>query len=431
MIITSVKEWFIFARDKNFSFFIMLVIMVVMPLHNPYLPPLMILLLLSWINDNYFKFNELYRSRDKFKILFLLFLLFFIWQSVSLLYSANLKVGLQNLGSRLSMLLFPLILFSMDGKIKSGLKVLMRVFAVSTSLYLVICFIYAIIRSVSLQNGQVLFYPHPPETEWENYFYNNLLTFSEHPSYMAMYAILAFLISFESANDRLLSSVRRVSWIVSGSFLIVSLYFISSRSALISLIIIIPTYVICNLIKYRKSKIAWVVLFGLMLLSIPFILKNERFGNLVTILKGKNSSELRIQDERIIIWKSAFKVINENLLFGAGIGDTREELVKEYNRSGAEKQSSNHMNAHNQFLQVSVESGIIGLLLFLSIIGFMAYTAITGKNLLYGLFIVMIVIFFMFESVLYRFAGISFFSLFSFLLLDLNNNNEIPRWRSG
>jgi O-antigen ligase len=162
-----------------------------------------------------------------------------------------------------------------------------------------------------------------------------------------------------------------------------------------------------------------------MLLTIPFILKNERFGNLLTILKGKNSSEVRSQDERIIIWESAIKVLRNNVLIGSGIGDAREELVKEYNRAGAEKQSSNHMNAHNQFLQISVESGIIGLLFFMVIICFMAYAAVTGKNLLYGLFLIMMLIFFMFESVLYRFAGISFFSLFSFLLMDLKNNIEI------
>ena len=55
---------------------------------------------------------------------------------------------------------------------------------------------------------------------------------------------------------------------------------------------------------------------------------------------------------------------------------------------------------------------MIGFSIFLSILGFMIYIAIKEKNLLYGLFILMMFVFFMFESILNRLAGVSFFSLF-------------------
>jgi O-antigen ligase len=418
--IVSVKEWLAFARDKNFSYTVMLLIMAIMPINNRYLPPLMILLLLCWINDNSLNFDVLFRLTGKSKILFLLFLLFFVWQSAGLLYSDNQKIGSQNLGSRLSMLLFPLILFSTTDRIRSGLNVLLRVFSLSASLYLVSCFIYAFFRSLSVINGHIDFNPHPVGAEWENYFYNQLLTFSIHPSYMAMYAIISLLISLESAKDKMLSSSARIWFIVCGIFLFISLYFISSRAALIAMIVIVPLYVIYNLIILRKSKITWIVFIAVMVLTVPFILKNERYKSLIETLKDEKYSELHKSDDRIIIWKSAIKIIKSNVLFGVGVGDSRDELVKQYDQLGADKQRTNKMNAHNQLLQFFLESGLVGVLIFLAIISFMTYIAISEKNFLYGLFIIMFLVFFTFESVLYRFAGISFFSLFSFLLLYFN-----------
>jgi O-antigen ligase len=82
-------------------------------------------------------------------------------------------------------------------------------------------------------------------------------------------------------------------------------------------------------------------------------------------------------------------------------------------------------NAHNQFLEVLLENGIIGLIIFISIFVCMFYIAFSNKNLLYIMFILMTLMFFMFETVLYRLAGVSFFSLFSFLLIHGDKKNLV------
>jgi O-antigen ligase len=126
-------------------------------------------------------------------------------------------------------------------------------------------------------------------------------------------------------------------------------------------------------------------------------------------------------DPRVTIWKSTFKLIVKNPVLGVGIGDARNELTGEYKRAGEEALQASRFNAHNQFLEIALESGIIGLIMFLGICGWMIYLAFLYKNLLLGLFMFMMSIFFMFETILYRLAGVEFFALFSFLLLHIES----------
>jgi O-antigen ligase len=150
---------------------------------------------------------------------------------------------------------------------------------------------------------------------------------------------------------------------------------------------------------------------------LPLIRNNDRVNLLLQGFSKEHGFELRRQDERIMVWKSAIEIIKKNPFFGVGIGDVRAELVKEYIKNGEDKLGKQRLNAHNQFLEVLIEGGLIGFSIILLIFGSLIFIAITDKNLLLGLFIIMIIIFFMFETVLYRLAGVSFFPLFSFLLL--------------
>ena len=132
----------------------------------------------------------------------------------------------------------------------------------------------------------------------------------------------------------------------------------------------------------------------------------------------------RKEDPRLVIWKSALEIASKNFLLGVGIGDVREELSEEFLRIGEVQMAKDRFNAHNQFLEVLLENGIIGLIIFISIFVCMFYIAFSDKNLLYIIFILMTLMFFMFETVLYRLAGVSFFSLFSFILIHGGINNQ-------
>lgn len=405
----------------SLSFTFAVIILILIPLYIWFIPPFMVLWGIIWILENRKKKIH-FHSENRFPVfLFFLFIAFYLWQLAGILYSDDTNTGWNTFLSRLSLFLFPLVLLIPGEKIKKNGISLLKIFAGSTTLFIIICFGYALYNSISFQNGVFLFNPHPAKEYWMNYFYGFYFSVNQHPSYLAMYVIMSGFISFESWFNTSLRMKKRIGWLVNGIFLMISLYFLSSRSGLLAVVVLIPVYLFFKVYKRKKLITGFAIL---VLLSILFFVvrTNER----VSIGMGEISKESFFQrDGRISIWESALHTIRHNLILGVGIGDVKTELMKEYQRRGDQNLIENHYNVHNQYLEILLENGIIGLTFFLSILVVMFYFAFSERNVLYSLFIIMMVIFFLFETVLNRLQGVTFFSLFSFLLIHINNNNQI------
>ncbi len=408
----------ILFKRGYFSFLFALLTVIILPIHVQYLPLFMIMWGICWFLENYSRIDMIWNSRSKYKVLFILFISYYIWQIAGLLYTTDIKLGLLNLFGRLSLVLFPFVLISPGEMIKKKAKILIKIFALSTFFFILFCFGYALYRSVSVQEGLWIFNPHPKDFPWMSYFYSSYLTITQHPSYIAMYALLSVFICFESWFDYSIKLTNRVYWLIIGSLLLISQYFLSSRAGILISLILVPFYLIItfNRLGKKRNGLLWILL--TMIALLPVIVKNQRIDYIYDSVFHKRVGYYEGKlDPRFLIWKSGLKIAKENLLFGVGIGDVRSELVQEYKRIGEENMAKERFNAHNQFLEVLLENGIIGLTLFISIFILMFYIALSDKNHLFELFILMIFIFFQFETVLYRFAGVSFFSLFSFLLI--------------
>ncbi len=402
--------------------------LIIMPLHVQYLPPFMILWGIFWLMENYRNPNSIMVSQQKYKQLFVLFLVYYVWQVVGLIYSADIELGLLNLFGRLSLVLFPLVLLFPGEMIKDRSKILIRIFAFSSFLFMIFCYCYALYRSVHLQNGSWSFNPHLPDYPWLNYFYGAELVITRHPSYIAMYVLLSAIISFEAWFDYSHNLRIRLTWLFIGLLLLISQYFLSSRAGILISLILIPFYFMRKLKKIQRNRFAWIGLIILIIVLLPLLVNNWRVESLYnSVFKEQKSNTENREGDRLIIWKSALAIARQNPLLGVGIGDVRTVLSLHYEKIGEEKLAQERLNAHNQFLEILVENGIIGLLFFIVIFVVMVHISITDKNLVYGIFISMILMFFLFETVLYRLAGVSFFSLFSFLLIHVNDDkHKIP-----
>ena len=410
----------------DLTYIVSIAALIIMPLHIQYLPPFMILWGIFWIFENNLRFNVIMVSGQKSKMLFALFIVYYIWQVAGLIYSADIKMGLSNLFSRLSLVLFPLVLIFPGDMIKSRGRILLRTFALSTFLFMIFCFCFALYRSVHIQDGSWNFNPHLPEYPWLSYFYGSDLVVTQHPSYIAMYVLLSVLICFEAWFDYSLKYWIRIRWLLIGLLLLISQYFLSSRAGILISLVLIPFYFMRKFRKHQRKRFAWIGIILLILILLPLIVKNWRVGSLYnSFFNEEQANKESREGDRLIIWKSALTIARQNSIFGIGIGDVRTELTRQYEKIGEEKLAKEKFNAHNQFLEVLLENGIIGLLIFISIFLVMAYIAIVDKNLLFGMFIMMIFMFFLFETVLYRLAGVSFFSLFTFLLIHIKNDKQL------
>jgi len=124
----------------------------------------------------------------------------------------------------------------------------------------------------------------------------------------------------------------------------------------------------------------------------------------------------QIEDMRITLWKNALIVWNEKLIFGHGIGDAKSRLIDIHKDREITEAYERKYNCHNQFLETTTQTGVIGLIVLILVFIIPFYQAIKKKQELLFLFLMICFINFLFESMLQRLAGVVFFAFwYSFL----------------
>ncbi len=403
------------------SYCIAFVAMIIIPIYHWYLPPFMILWFVVWLIEIRLRSVELRHIPRNYLILFFLFVLFYLWQIFGMTYSDNPHGGWRNIILRISLLLFPLVLFSPGQMIQKNIKILLRIFALSTVSFVIFCVIYAIFRSISFTGGTFQFNPHPKVEDWLNYFFASEFSIFQHPSYLSMYAIFSVFIAAEAFLDKSVKEIHKVFWSVVLVCLLISVYLLASRAEILAAFIATLVYLLFKLrIRSVKKTIGFLTIIGLIIffILIPVFKSNPRFSSYFDEQSKEELSSKILEESRLTIWKSSLILIKNNFIFGVGTGDIQDELNKEYSLiPGNNLAIQNNLNAHNQYLEVQLENGLIGTILFLSVFGLMVYIALKEKNTLYLIFVIIVFISFMFETMLNRLGGVAFYSLFSFLLL--------------
>ncbi len=409
----------------SIPFFISACIMLVMPVYHWFLPPFIIFWMLYFISKIRSLPKEIRGMDPNHKTLTILFILFFFWQVVGMLYSDNLKEGWRNLELRVSLLIFPLILISPGDMICKRVHILLKIFAISTFSFLLFCYLYAFYRSLSILNGSLIFNPFLQEYTWLNYFYALEFAIFQHTSYLSMFTLMSFYIALENAFGIYGQRKYRYLWLIISGTLMISIYFLSSRAGILAAFLTLPVYLFIKLKSLDKLRFFWISMLLMTVIFIPIVLTNPRVNNYKDWREKHRSTSSNLSNDRMIIWNSAKTILKQNFILGVGTGDIQEELNEEFRSTGYIKLAEVNTNSHNQYLEILIENGLISLIIFFSMILMMFYISYKKRNILYLMFLLLVVISFLFETMLNRLAGVTFFSLFSFLLIfvDCQNSN--------
>ncbi len=400
----------------DLTFLLCLIVVIIMPVYVFYLPPFMILWVIAWLFKNGFRVSRFMFSGNKATVLFILFIAFYLWQISGLLMADSVGSGFERISKRMSFLLFPLVLFYPGEKIIRNINMIVRLFAISTFIYILYCFGNALNHSVSFIDGKWIFNPHPLEYDYENYFFSVRFSDPIHPSYLSGYVLLSLIIVLESLFDQGISLLKKFFWSAMACIFLVVIYLLSSRAGFLATFVVTTLYFF---IRFRDKHLKWIFysfIALLVFLSILVAVTNDKIRYDISKITSDTLHTSIEKDVRYTIWKSSLNLIKENPVTGVGTGDVSSELKKEFKSQGYSYGYYENLNAHNQFIEIQLENGIIGLVLFLILLGYMIYIAVSQGNLIYGLFVIMMIVFFFFESVLNRLAGVTFFPLFAFLL---------------
>ena len=155
---------------------------------------------------------------------------------------------------------------------------------------------------------------------------------------------------------------QKIVYPIAACIIFAALIFSDGRSGFFMSLAIIGMMSIVEIYHWRK----WVGI-GYAVIALSAILA-------VTTLHPRISSTALTTDLRFSYWKSAGELIREKPILGYGMSRAQEEFdqvnmkyTSEAARSYWTEQHSHYVDCHNQYIQTTLEYGIIGLLLLLAI----------------------------------------------------------------
>lgn len=350
---------------------------------------------------------------------FLLFLCFYVIHIASYFLSFDKKVAGTDLETKLSLIVFPLFFYSGEGLKLDIYKRIARAFVWGCLTAIVFCVVFAIYNSFNNPNvhGEFnisIFLDSVNLPWWQlvlnSYSYFNYAVYSHflHPSYFALYlTFTAFIVSSSALWYRFEGVKGKVINILIVAVLILNIFLLQSRAGLIALFVYLIWLLIGSSLRVNQIILA---LSGLSVI-IVLILFSGRFELVSSKINVLSRDEIKGTNLRVSIWYEAIDLINEKPILGHGIGDAKKDLLNSYQINGLEQALKENLNVHNDFLEVGVKLGLIGLLLLLIILSYPLFAGSTNKSI-YLFFFLIIGVHFLFESMLERYAGVGFFSFF-------------------
>jgi len=346
------------------------------------------------------------------------FLMYYILLLLGMIWTENSEFGISKLENKLSFLVFP-ILFTFS-KLTLKKKNIIDLFITGLLLSMVIHLGIAVFKSIY----------YPEDNHW-GYFIDSQFTVVMHRSYFSAYLVMGSMICLYRLFNRQKLDYNVLLFVLFaiGSFQTLS------KAGIVTFCVLFPSILFLSLLKLKKWKIllgSFVFLF----LGIIFIVSSDnilikRFKKIPEAFENiqfENNTSVESNTSRLLMWNASWELIKENSLLGTGTGDYDDALHAKNMSLGNSGVGNKHFNSHNQFLNTTVQLGVLGLFVLLAI--FVYAIRYSVHNRLMGSMIIVIcfLLNFLFESFLETQAGIVLFCvlLISLISEKLNTkSNEI------
>ncbi|WP_282122584.1 O-antigen ligase family protein [Algibacter mikhailovii] len=363
------------------------------------------------------------RNKKPSSLLLLINTLLYACYVLSLVYTHNYQAGLGFLATTLSLLVMPisLILVSYNKEI------------IKTLIYNKTLFFYSFYFSCSLLSALILFKAFsfldiPNNRILINPFLNVLETdfywLSDHPIYLSLAISLSLILIFTFFKVKLKRGV--IILLLIGFILqLIVLIIMSRKSVLIAFFLVFFIRVlILKGLSIKSFLYAALFLGAVSLVTLQLSSDTvKRFKEVFDKKSYEKVEESSSTSIRYFVYDCSIQVISESILFGYGIGDVKSELKKCY-KSVSKVLYEGNYNSHNQYLGILLYVGVLGLILFLIMLGcnFRLFF-ISGDYTSFCVLLTFVIIM-LFENILDRQNGVILFSLF-INYLGLINLEEI------
>jgi O-antigen ligase len=390
----------------------------------------LILLLLLWIIEGKFsaKWQKLKAASWTFPFLIYYFLLL-----VGIFYTQDVDNGLFTLDKKVTFLGLPLVVATglpLDEKYLGFLK---KSFVYSCTAAVLLCFAGAAYYYFSggasmnfdFYTNEYFTTLHPGASPaWMQFSYIQLAQWARlHPGYLSMYLVfcLVILVTEPYTNGR-----QKTTHIAIGFLLTIAIALLSTRMAIIAFFCSAAYLLTLKVFERQIKSILAIVAVSLVLLLLLSLNPVARFRLIeeprtTTYHADPQVTQWNSVSYRLLEWQGSWSSIQSNWFAGVGTGGGQSAMNNFYAHYNSSTVGLEH-NAHNQFLQVWMESGLVGLVAFL----FCLYAGLSRlrHNPAYVCFILIFSLMCLTESVGERQKGVVFFMLFQVLFLGFVEREE-------
>jgi O-antigen ligase len=121
--------------------------------------------------------------------------------------------------------------------------------------------------------------------------------------------------------------------------------------------------------------------------------------------------------QRFEYWRTSLLIIKQHPLIGVGTGDLPMVFEKQYDAMHSELVPQYRLRSHNQYLSITVGFGILGLAWFLLVMIYPAIKSRSFSNYFYVIFWIIFMISMLTEDTIENQEGVTFFALFTAMLI--------------
>jgi O-antigen ligase len=250
-----------------------------------------------------------------------------------------------------------------------------------------------------------------------------------HPGYLAMYANIAVLVllnDFKKALSRRIIAIKSFTIIL----LLIFVVFLYSKTAIALLLFMLLAYGFRYAYKEKKIQYALlsVVLVFVFSSIVYFFVPNTqtRIKSITDTFSAANHNPASTESTqlRIHAWKSSRSVIEASPIVGHGTGDVWDVLLAEYVAKGYTGAQVKEVNAHNEYYQTGLATGLIGIAFLVFVLSYWLYFALKNRHFPLVIFVLITAFAFLFESYFSTQAGVVYASLLFYFVYALKNENH-------
>jgi O-antigen ligase len=424
---------------ENLSEALILLLMFSLPFSRKFSSVLVILIVVSAL-------YKLLRAKESRKRLYvhwalpLLFVFFFI----SSMFSTGL---LSSVEKNLFLIIIPISLGIQNQFFHERLREkIFGAFILGNVVVSVICLIRATVISFQFADGKWNFIPQVSESRnydfltssvmGGNHYFGEQFSVYLHPGYFGLFIVFAQYLLFELAQSNQYKTRQYLFIGTTYVFFLIILFFLSSKAAQISSLLLTSGLCVKFLLSKRWS---WQFKSALILVvtavSFLFIFFNPRLKTFKDTLSLDQFTDINPNarfghDVRILSWDASLDVIKKNWLIGVGEGSKEDALVETYRKKGYTLPVQERFNSHNQYLDFLLSGGVIGLTIFLVVLANLIIRSLKNSNFPLLVCVLLFAFNCLFENLLSRYWGILFFATFITLLdshfTNRQSSNRIP-----